>query len=193
MVGVIISATIVRLSFGYSFSTWRFHQRGLSIHSPHDVGWIANLTVARLMRADAKVVDAEQTVASLREKYPLGSAKFLFAEDKGQFIGSIDLARLHEIKSMPDGAPQTARNVAAAPNAFLLPSQNIRIALGLFNGTQLETLPVVRSTTDRHVLGYLTEAYALRRYNQELEQRRNADFGVSELFPISEPPEAPKG
>ena len=28
MVGVVIASTIVRLTFGYSFSTWRFHQRG---------------------------------------------------------------------------------------------------------------------------------------------------------------------
>jgi CIC family chloride channel protein len=189
MVGVIVSSTIVRLTFGYSFSTWRFHQRGLGIHSPHDVGWLADLTVARLMRSDAKVVDAEQTVASLREKYPLGSAKWLFAEDKGQFIGSIDLARLHETKSAPETAPRTARDVAAAPNAFLLPAQNVRIALALFNSAQLETLPVVRSVSDRHVLGYLTEAYALRRYNQELERRRSADMGMRDLFPISEPPE----
>jgi CIC family chloride channel protein len=189
MVGVIVSSTIVRLSFGYSFSTWRFHQRGLSISSPHDVGWIADLSVARLMRSDAKVVDAEQSVAALREKYPLGSAKWLFVEDKGQFIGSIDLGKLHETKAVPQTAPQAARDVALQPNAFLLPSQNVRIALGLFNSALLETLPVVRAVNDRHVLGYLTEAYALRRYNQELERRRGADIGMRDLFPISEPSE----
>ena len=44
MVGVVIASTIVRLTFGYSFSTWRFHQRGLGIRSPHDIGWLADLT-----------------------------------------------------------------------------------------------------------------------------------------------------
>ena len=53
MVGVVIASTIVRLSFGYSFSTWRFHQRGIGIRGAHDIGWLADLTVARLMRAEA--------------------------------------------------------------------------------------------------------------------------------------------
>src|SRR5258708_4728830 len=54
MVGVVIASTIVRLTFGYSFSTWRFHQRGIAISSPHDIGWLADLTVGRLMRTDTK-------------------------------------------------------------------------------------------------------------------------------------------
>ena len=45
MVGVVIASTIVRLTFGYSFSTWRFHQRGIGIRGPHDIGWLADLTV----------------------------------------------------------------------------------------------------------------------------------------------------
>ena len=48
MVGVVIASTIVRLTFGYSFSTWRFHQRGIGVRSPHDIGWLADLTVGRL-------------------------------------------------------------------------------------------------------------------------------------------------
>ena len=33
MAGVVVASTIVRLTFGYSFSTWRFHQRGIGIRS----------------------------------------------------------------------------------------------------------------------------------------------------------------
>ena len=43
------------------------------------------------------------------------------------------------------------------------------------------------------MLGYLTEAYALRRYNQELELRRQAEMGTRDLFPISEPAERKSG
>ena len=45
LVSVIASATITRLMFGYSFSTWRFHVRGLGLRGAHDVGWISDLTV----------------------------------------------------------------------------------------------------------------------------------------------------
>ncbi|TIV05445.1 MAG: chloride channel protein, partial [Mesorhizobium sp.] len=36
----IMSAILVRETFGYSFSTWRFHLRGETIRSAHDVGWM---------------------------------------------------------------------------------------------------------------------------------------------------------
>src|SRR3546814_1692849 len=31
LVAVVIASTIIRLTFGYSFSTWRFHLRGMPI------------------------------------------------------------------------------------------------------------------------------------------------------------------
>ena len=43
MVGVVTAAIAVRHWFGYSFATWRFHLRGLTIRSPEDVGWINEL------------------------------------------------------------------------------------------------------------------------------------------------------
>jgi chloride channel protein, CIC family len=47
---------------------------------------------------------------------------------------------------------------------------------------------VLRSPTDRRLVGYLNEAYALRRYNQELERGRGAETGERDLFSIAEPP-----
>lgn len=188
MVGVIISSSIVRLTFGYSFSTWRFHQRGLAIRSPHDIGWLADLTVAKLMRSDPITVDAAMPLAELREKYPLGSAKRVFAVDHDRFIGAIDITMIHDAKLEANGAPPAARDLAAMPDAYLLPGQNVRTALMLFDDAQTETLPVLQSSADRKLAGYLTEAYALRRYNQELERRRAAEIGDRELFSIAEPP-----
>ncbi|MGZ6021541.1 MAG: hypothetical protein ACXWLQ_02930 [Rhizomicrobium sp.] len=52
----------------------------------------------------------------------------------------------------------------------------------------MESLPVLASSSSRDVIGYVTEAYALRRYNQELERRRSAELGERDLFSISEPP-----
>src|SRR4029077_6191460 len=50
MVGVVIASTIVRLTFGYSFSTWRFHQRGIGVRSAHDIGWLGGLTAGPRVR-----------------------------------------------------------------------------------------------------------------------------------------------
>ncbi len=55
-VAVVISAMVVRHWFGYSFATWRFHLRGVALNSPHDIGWLQDLQVAKLMRQDFAVV-----------------------------------------------------------------------------------------------------------------------------------------
>ena len=187
MVGVIIASTIVRLTFGYSFSTWRFHQRGLAITSPHDVGWIADLTVESLMRADPKIVKGSKLLAEVRDEYPLGSAKRVFVVDEqDRFLGALDMVALHDSKKgFGDGA--TAADLAHHGDWFLLPKDNVRTALARYEDWQMEVLPVLSSRAERRVNGYMTEAYALRRYNQELERRRSAELGERDLFGIAEP------
>jgi len=186
MVGVLIASTIVRLTFGYSFSTWRFHQRGIGIRSPHDIGWLADLTVGRLMREDAKIEPETTPLTELREKYPPGSVKRVFVvSEAGDYHGSLDVAALHDEKQ---DAPKTARDFAKDGDLFLLPYENVRTALARFEDKEAETLPVLETPGDRKVVGYLTEQYALRRYNQELERRRSADLGQRDLFSIAEPP-----
>jgi CIC family chloride channel protein len=188
MVGVIIASTIVRLSFGYSFSTWRFHQRGIGIRGAHDIGWLADLTVSRLMRADPKTEPATTPLAELREKYPPGSVTRVFVvSEEGDFMGSLDMTAIHEEKASETPA-STARDFAREADLYLLPYENVRTALARFEEKESETLPVLESPTDKKVIGYLTEQYALRRYNQELERRRGADLGQRDLFSIAEPP-----
>jgi CIC family chloride channel protein len=189
MVGVVIASTITRLAFGYSFSTWRFHQRGLAIRSPHDIGWIADLTAGTLMRLDPKIAKSSLSIAALREGYPLGSAKRVFVSDGGErYAGAIDMDALHDLKK-EHAEGVTAAALAQNPDKFLLPYDNVRTALARFDEWQVETLPVLDSRADRRVVGYVTEAYALRRYNQELERRRSAETGERELFNIAEPPD----
>ena len=50
-------------------------------------------------------------------------------------------------------------------------------ALELFQAAETETLPVVSDAQERRIIGYVSEAYALRRYSEELERRRAEDVG----------------
>jgi CIC family chloride channel protein len=188
MVGVIIASTIVRLTFGYSFSTWRFHQRGLGIRSPHDVGWLADLTVGRLMREDAKTVADTMPIEVVRKKFPPGTAKRVFVvSETGAYIGTLDIAVVQDPEADEARDRKVAGDFVSDPDLYLLPFDNVRNALTRFEEKEVEALPVLASGSDRSVIGYLTEQYALRRYNQELERRRTAELGERDLFSISEP------
>jgi CIC family chloride channel protein len=57
-------------------------------------------------------------------------------------------------------------------DVVLVPGMTIKEAVLAFDRAEAEALPVVDSYLDRHVIGFLTEAYALRRYSAELERRR---------------------
>jgi CIC family chloride channel protein len=187
MVGVVLASTIVRLTFGYSFSTWRFHQRGLGIRSPHDIGWLADLSVSRLMRTDATVVPENTSIKELREKFPPGSAQHVFVvSDKGVYTGALDSPDVHDAQQDDKLETRFARDLATDKDVFLLPYENVRTALARFEDKEVETLPVLASSTDRSIVGYLSEQYALRRYNQELERRRSADLGERDLFSVAD-------
>jgi len=134
-------------------------------------------------------VTAETTLRVVRQTYPLGSAKRVFVVEEGSvFVGMLDMIAVHDAKNNDALDRLTARECAVAPDMFLLPGENVRSALLRFEELQSEALPVLSSASNREIVGYLTEAYALRRYNQELERRRSAELGERDLFSIAEPP-----
>jgi CIC family chloride channel protein len=60
---------------------------------------------------------------------------------------------------------------------FLLPDMTVKEAISAFERAEADALAVVDSRETRQIVGILTEQYALRRYNEELEQRRRELFG----------------
>lgn len=189
LVGVTVAATITRLTFGYSFATWRFHIRGIGIRGAHDIGWVADLTVGRLMRADAKTVPSNTSLGALRAQFPAGAAKRVFVVDPdGAFAGAIDMASVHDPQLDEAADAAMAADLIEPGRAYLVPGENVRLALGRFEDSRTEALPVLVSHSDRRVVGYLTEAYALRRYMQELERRRSAELGEQNLFSLGQRP-----
>nr|WP_246499270.1 chloride channel protein [Azospirillum soli] len=183
LIGVAVSTTIVRQFFGYSFATWRFHLRGVPIRGAYDIGWVSELTALRLMRADAKTILNTQTVETLRRLYPLGSAKMVYVVDgNGHYGGLIDMDLIHDPTQGEDGADRPVGELARHAGSFLLPGDDVRTVLNRFCGAEVEALPVLTARGDRRIVGYVTEAYALRRYSQELERRRGEELGERGLY-----------
>ncbi len=167
-----ISSLIVRTGFGYSFATWRFHLRGETIRGPADIGWLRDLTVARLMRKDARTLPHDVTIEAARSLFPPGGERQVFLLDKdGRYAGTVLTADLHTALERAE-APVSA--LVLPDGALLLPQMTIREAIDIFEKTETDVLPVLDSAQNGHVLGLLTEAHTLRRYGEELERRHRA-------------------
>jgi CIC family chloride channel protein len=183
MVGVIIASLVVRLSFGYSFATWRFHLRGVPIRGGYDIGWLEDLTVGKLMQRDVQTTTAGTTIGAFRERFPLGATKrVLLVDDNGRYAGIVATADVHN-PDLDDKLDQPiGEALRVVPDQFLLPEQNVRVALARFLAAETETLSVLDNARSARVIGFLTEGYALRRYNEELERSRAEDLGDRTLF-----------
>lgn len=180
LVACITSSLMVRQTFGYSFTTWRFHLRGETIRSAHDVGWIRNLTVGRLMRSDVRTAPAGTSPDAFRETFPLGSTQRVVIEDEdGRYVAIVQVAEVHADKGAPE--PKKAlSDFFHQQSDVLLPGMNARQAAALFESSRSEALAVVNDRIERRVIGLLSEAHTLRRYSEELDKRRKEATGASE-------------
>ena len=189
-VGVIAATVAVRRWFGYSFATWRFHLRGLKITGAEDIGWIDSLTIGRVMRRDGKTVPTEMSVAAMRKAFPPVAIPQLFATEDGRLVGTIDPADLWA----PDlgGIPEevSAADLMLPVEATLLATDNLQSSLKKFSEAKLEILPVVEDPDGLQLIGYLTEAEALKSYSRELERHRSDTIGEARLFSTAITPES---
>jgi CIC family chloride channel protein len=178
LVAVIASSLTVRKTFGYSFATWRFHLRGESIRSAHDVGWIRSLTVGQLMRRDVRTVRADTTLAAFRRAFPLGSATQVVAVDEtGLYAGIVLVAEAHAAPIDDKAAATRVADLVRYTDEVLLPQMNAKEAVALFDKAESEALAVVESRQAARVIGLLSEKHTLKRYSEELDRQRRASVG----------------
>ncbi|MGU3493905.1 chloride channel protein [Xanthobacteraceae bacterium A53D] len=173
--GLVLTASIacsllVRETFGYSFSTWRMHLRGETIRSALDVGWLRALSVGRMMRTDVATFGEGATIDAFRAAFPLGSARsVLLCDGAGTYAGLVSVAEAHRAGHPPEALVST---LATCRDVVLLPDMNVKDAATLFEHTQAEDLAVVDDPASRQIVGVLGEAFALRRYAEELDKAR---------------------
>ncbi len=164
-------SVIVRRTFGYSFATWRLHLRGESIRSAQDVGWMRELTVGRMMRADVGTTFADSSIGGFLQNHPPGSAHWIIATDPfDRYAGMIAVNEAHASVSDEASRRASLSSLLHHTESTLSPDMNVREAARIFEETESEALAVIGS--DRRVVGMLTEAHVLRRYVVELDAVR---------------------
>jgi CIC family chloride channel protein len=175
LIAVIISMQVTREFFGYSFTTWRFHLRGETIRSAADVGWIRDLTVAQMMRADVRTVPTETQISAFREAFPLGStSQVIVVDEDGRYAGMVLLPEAHAVDL---AAIASLRDILHYADNVLLPQMTAQEAIAAFDRTEAEALAVVDTPERRQPIGLLSEAHALRRYSNASERQRRELLG----------------
>jgi CIC family chloride channel protein len=165
----IAAAITVRRLFGYSFATWRFHLRGETIRSAVDVGWIHSLTVGRMMRRAQHTVQQGMSLAAFCQEFPLGATQRVIVVDaEDRYAGIAYPADAHGLA----GAEGDVAGILQHGEHFLLPGMTVKEAIAVLEAAEADALAVLDGAHSRQVLGLLTEQYALRRYNEELDRKR---------------------
>lgn len=175
---VVSSSLMVRKTFGYSFATWRFHLRGEAIRSAHDIGWVRNLTVNRMMRHDVRTVLIDTDIETFRHDFPLGSTQRVVAVDnEGHYVGMIPVPEAYSESFDTTDGTRGISDLLRYQDQFLLPQMNAKEAVARFDRAEAEALAVINNAQERKVLGLLSEAHTLRRYSEELDRRRREVSG----------------
>ncbi|HEY4070491.1 MAG TPA: chloride channel protein [Sphingomicrobium sp.] len=167
------ASTLVRETFGFSFSTWRFHTRGQTIRSARDVGWVRALTVGKMMQRVSSTAPAATTVAEFRRRFPLGStSNVVLTDPTGAYFGIVDTARAHDTTLEDDAEVGT---FATMTDVALKPELHLREAMKVFDSNGADFLAVVSDNGE--AIGTLSEKFVHRRYADEIEKAQREMFG----------------
>jgi CIC family chloride channel protein len=178
LTGVVIAAslvasTIVRETFGYSFSTWRLHLRGETIKSARDIGWTRLMTASRMMRKGFATAPASTSIGEFRRLFPVGAVTHVVLTDAtGRFAGMASPAELMAVDLPETGA---VSELAELKDAVVLPQADVVTTMRAFENAESDVLAVVNG--DGMVLGTVSESYVVRRYASELERTQRELFG----------------
>jgi CIC family chloride channel protein len=169
----LVSSTIVRETFGYSFSTWRLHLRGETIKSARDVGWVRTLTAGRMMRRDIATIPATATVAEFRRRFPLGATSRVALLDERQRYAGIVAPAAAYAEGIDEA--MAVAGLAHATDIALSPEMHIGEVMTELDRAQTDELVVLDGNGG--VLGVVSENFVRRRYADELEKSQRELFG----------------
>jgi CIC family chloride channel protein len=172
LAAALISSTLVRELFGYSFSTWRLHLRGETIKSARDIGWTRMLTARKLMR-ETRATLADTSIADFRHLFPLGAtSRVVLVDANKRYAGIVQTAAAYGEQIDLNAAVAT---LAVNKEAALSPEIDIVAVMKRFDASGADELAVLDEA--RHVLGIVSEAYVRRRYGEELDKSQRELFG----------------
>ena len=182
-VGVMVATVVTRRWFGYSFSTWRFHLRGVRLKGAYDVGRMYDLTVRRVLDRDILTVNAAAKLPELIAAFAVSGQQLAFVQrEDSTFVGVVGSAEANT-KRAEGGHEEDAAEALAHPQSQLLtPDDRLSTALNVLDASDYDAVAVVMSRIDPRLVGCVHEAELLRCYVDEADRMRRDELGEVGLF-----------
>lgn len=169
----VLASLILQLTFGYSFSTWRFHLRGETIRTAADVGWPHNLTITGLIEKAFSQISAPFGLDELKNKVmQSNSPEFVVTDASGRYLGLVAVLGLLSSNSDTDVASHYMLQ-----GSCLHATSTFAQAREMFERTKSEVLAVTISSADDRVVGVIYRPQLLEAFVEELEKRRRELVG----------------
>jgi CIC family chloride channel protein len=122
-----------------------------------------------MMRRAQHTVQQGMSLAAFRQEFPLGATQRVIVVDSDdRYVGIAYPADAHGLV----GADADVAAILHHGDHFLLPGMTVKEAIAALEAAEADALAVLDGAETRQVLGLLTEQYALRRYNEELDRKR---------------------
>jgi len=174
MLACVVATTTARLLFTDSIYTQSLRHRGVVFGGPADLSLLRRLSIEQVSLEPAMTVRAgdglEQVVNLSAEK---GTNDFVIVDERGRYLGMIvaeDIAlALMQREAMP---LLTCFDLMRTELPTLKTADNLAIALEVFAHSDVGRLPVVLAASADHVVGLVSRAALMRRYQQEITRAR---------------------
>jgi len=179
MVAVVIATAITRRLDGPSFFARQLARRGLNLSGGREVGLLAALRVADVMRREYDSVPPSCPLSEVREHLTRAPYGEIFVVDAdGRLVGTITLADLSEaaFDTSMDGL-LNADDVARRTPAMLAAGDGLDRALSEMNRTGEEHFAVVADREGRRVVGFVHQVDVMAAYNRALIAARAEERG----------------
>ena len=156
-----------------SIYTKKLSRRGVSLFRDRDVNLLRSIPVESVMNPEPMLLDADMPIGDLLKILIRGrhQSALVVGRDK-RCVGPVGLS---EIRSVLQDNEDLATLVIAADLAdvdipIVVPGDGLDLVMHMFGRTNQSSLPVCDSTTNRRVIGVVTEQAVIDAYNLRVFQ-----------------------
>jgi CIC family chloride channel protein len=173
----VVAATVfIRALHGQSYFLWMLSRRGVDLRGGHEVGTLAQIKVAELMRDDHVVMDARDPLPALRENLLRAPHGEVFVQSDGAFAGRLMLPNLGALAyDTSQDAGRTIGELVEPCEVWVYRDDTLEQVVEVFSAAEDSLLAVLDNPEQRKIVGCVHERDVMRAegaYARTLERLR---------------------